>query len=197
MLKSLRPSPALVVAVVALVAAIGGTSYAALSIDGKDIERDAIGSRHVENGSLKGKDLKDGSVPSAQTLGGETAADQKVRWLLLNERGQIEDQSGGFSILDAYGTNQNVYIDAGESLVGKGLVGSIAIQNLVDTTGDGAPDPGFGGEVSVARCQIPGVVECAPSNSKNENALVVSPRNSDGTATTSSTRKRVYVIVTE
>ena len=175
MLKSFRPTPALVVSIVALVAAIGGTSYAAMSIDSKDIAKDAIGSRHVDNGALKGKDLKSetlgdeqiaesklGAVPSVNTLGGETAADQKVRWLLLNERGQIEEQSGGFNILDAYGTNQNVYIDAGESLAGKGLVATIAIQNQVDTSGDGAPDPGFSGEVSVARCQVPGKLPVRP-----------------------------------
>ena len=61
------------------------------------------------------------------------------------------------------------------------------------------------GEVSVSRCQIPGVVDCAPANSKIPSALVVSPRNSDGTpaATASpgagpgSATKRLYVTVTE
>ncbi len=200
----------MMVAVVALIAAIGGTSYAALSVDSKDIERDAVKGRHVDNSSLKGKDLKDdsvrgdqvaestlGQVPDAQTLGGETAADQKVRWFLLNEAGQIEEQSGGFTVLDAYQTNQNVYVDSGESLVGKGLFATIAIQNQVDVNGAPGADPNFAGEVSVARCQVPGVVECAPANSKSVNALVVSPRASDGTATAAGARKRVYVQITE
>jgi hypothetical protein len=198
------------VAMVALVVAAGGTSYAALSVDSKDIERDAVKGRHVDNAGLKGKDLKDdsvsgdqiaesslGQVPSAQTLEGQTAADQKVRWFLLNEAGQIEEQSGGFTVLDAYQTNQNVYIDSGESLVGKGLLATVAIQNQVDVNGAAGADPNFAGEVSVARCQVAGVVECAPANSKTVNALVVSPRNSDGTATAAGARKRVYVQVTE
>lgn len=209
-MRKLRPKPAMLVAMLALVAALGGTSYAALSIDSKNIENDAVKGRHVDAGALKGKDLKDdtlggdqiaesklGSVPAADTLGGQTAADQKVRWLLLNEAGQIEDQSGGFAVLDAYQTNQNVYIDAGESLVGKGLTATIAIQNQVDVNGAAGADPNFAGEVSVARCQVPGVVECAPANSKTLNALVVSPRNSDGTATAAGGRKRVYVTITE
>jgi hypothetical protein len=210
-MRRLRPSPAMVVAVAALVAAVGGTSYAALSVDSRDLEKGAVKSRHVENSSLKGnRDLKDdsvrgdqvqestlGSVPSADTLGGETAADQKVRWLLLNEQGQIEEQSGGFTVLDAYQTNQNVYIDSGESLVGKGVTATVAIQNQVDVNGAAGADPNFAGEVSVARCQVPGVVECAPANSKTVNALVVSPRNSDGTATAAGARKRVYVQITE
>ena len=41
------------------------------------------------------------------------------------------------------------------------------------------------------------MVECAPANAKTINALVVSPRNSDGTATAPGARKRVYVQVTE
>ena len=49
---------------------------------------------------------------------------------------------------------------------------------------DGDAEPNFAGEVGVAACQVPGIVECAPANSKNVNALVVTPRNSDGTNTT-------------
>ena len=64
------------------------------------------------------------------------AAALKSRWLLVNEAGQIEEQSGGFTILDAYQTNQNVYIDSGASLEGKGLQATIAIQNKIDTGGD-------------------------------------------------------------
>lgn len=130
---------------------------------------------------------------NAATVDGATAASLKSRWALVNEAGVIEAQSGGFSILDAYVTNQNVYIDTGSSLAARGLTASIAIRNVGNAPGT----TGFDGEVSVARCQIPGVVECAPASAKNVNALVVSPRNSDGTATTAATRKRFYVEVTE
>lgn len=200
-ISRLRPSAAMVVATIALVAAVAGTAYAATVISdssqikgrvvgGKDLQKDSIGGQAVRESALMGVD--------AATLEGQTAADQKVRWLLLNERGQIEDQSGGFSIIDAYQTNANVYIDAGESLVGKAVISSIAIQNQVNVDGaDGDAEPNFAGEVSATRCQIAGVVECAPPASKNVNALVVSPRNSDGSATVADARKRVYVQVTE
>ncbi len=64
---------------------------------------------------------------------------------------------------------------------------------------------GRNGEAAVSRCQIPGVVECAPENAKNLNALVVTASNSDGTpAATASpgdgpgaSTKRIYVTVTE
>jgi len=57
------------------------------------------------------------------------------------------------------------------------------------------------GEISVSRCNIPGVVSCAPPGTNNNNTLVVSPRNSDGTAAAApgsgSSTKRLYVTVTE
>jgi len=200
-LKRFRPSGAMIVACVALVAALAGTAYAAVTIKdtsqikgrvvtGQDLVKASVGGEAVREKSLRDVD--------AATLEGETAADQKVRWFLLNEQGAIEEQSGGFTVLDGYVTNQNAYIDTGETLVGKGLTSTIAIQNMVNVDGaDNDAEPNFGGEVSVARCQVPGVVECAPANSKTENALVVSPRNSDGSATAANSRKRVYVQVTE
>ena len=136
---------------------------------------------------------------NADRVDGVEAAALKSRWLLVNEAGQIEEQSGGFTILDAYQTNQNVYIDSGASLEGKGLQATIAIQNKINTGGaDDAPDPNFQGEVSVARCQTV-AVECAPPSSKTPNAFVFSARDSGGNATngTSIPRKRVYIQITE
>jgi Collagen triple helix repeat (20 copies) len=56
-IKKLRISPALVVAIVALMAALGGTAVARALITGRDIANDAITSRHVKDGSLKYDDL--------------------------------------------------------------------------------------------------------------------------------------------
>jgi hypothetical protein len=197
----MRPRAAMIVAVLALVTALAGTAYAAVTITsssqikgrvvgGKDLQKDSVGGQAVREQSLVGV--------NADTLAGETPDDQKARWLLINEQGQIEAQSGGFTIIDAYSTNQNVYIDSGEDLSDNGLLATIAIQNGVDVDGaDGDAEPNFAGEVSVARCQVPGIVACAPDGAKNVNALVVSPRNSDGTATAAGARTRVYVAVTE
>ena len=206
-----RPSPALIVGILALVLATAGTSIAAVNsglINGNKIKKQSIGGGKLKKKTLTGFQIntnKLGTVPKAQTaaaaesLSATGATPLKTRWLLLNEQGQIEEQSGGFTVLDAYVTNANVYIDTGASLVGHGLSATIAIQNKVDTNGEGGPDPNFTGEVSVARCQT-AAVECAPPASKTVNALVVSPRNSDGSATAGTPlnpRKRVYVEITE
>lgn len=215
-----RPSPAMIVGVIALVLAMAGSSIAALKpgpINGNRIQKQTIGGGKIKKETLTGFQINTdqlGTVPSArsaqtavsaqtaaraESLGSAGAAAVKTRWLLLNEQGQIEEQSGGFTVIDAYVTNANAYVDTGSSLVGHGLSATIAIQNKIDTNGEGAADPNFGGEVSVARCQT-AAVECAPPGAKTVNALVVSPRNSDGTATAGTPlnpRKRVYIEITE
>ncbi len=133
----------------------------------------------------------------ADTVDGMDSGALKTRWALINEKGLIEEQSGGFTIIDCYTTNANCYIDSGSSMIGKGIDGTIVLQNQVDVDGAAGADPNFGGEVSVSRCQIPNVVECAPAGAKNTNAFVVSPRKSDGTATTATDRKRFYVTISE
>jgi hypothetical protein len=56
-IKKLRPSPALIVALVALTCGLGGTAIARSMVTGKDIAKDAITSRHVKDGSLQYSDL--------------------------------------------------------------------------------------------------------------------------------------------
>ena len=194
----------MVVAVVALIAALGGSAYAATKIGTEDIANDAITARQVQNDSLKGKDFKEGGLKGSdikdnsitiKDLKEDLVASLKPRWLLLNEKGEIEEQSGGFTVLDAYSTNQNVYIDAGSSLENHGLFATIALQNKLELDNTPGPDPSFNGQVSIARCQT-AAVECAPANAKNANAFVVSPRQDDGTATDADTRERVYVQIT-
>lgn len=198
------PSPAMVIACIALIAAIGGSAYAASKINGKNIKNDSITGKQIKEKTVKNvasakkakKAKTANKAKSANKVGGQSAADLKVRWLLIGGNGQIVEQSGGFSILDAYTTNQNVYVDAGEATEGHGLFATIATVNQGDQYSPGTTDTNFNGEVSVARCQTP-MVECAPANSKNGNAFVVAPRLSDGNATGPTTRKAVYVEFTE
>ncbi len=49
-----RPSPALVISLIALFAALGGTSYA--------VATNSIDSREIKNGTIQGKDLKNRSI---------------------------------------------------------------------------------------------------------------------------------------
>jgi len=193
------PSPAMIVACLALIAAIGGSAYAASKINGKDIKKDSVTGKQIKESTVKNvaSAKKASTAKDAKKLGGLKPEDLESRWLLIGGNGQIVEQSGGFTILDAYQTNNNVYIDSGETTEGHGFSATIAIVNKGDVySPTGVTDTNFQGEVSVARCQTE-LVECAPANSKNANAFVVSPRESNGAATTANTRKAVYVTVTE
>jgi hypothetical protein len=71
-LKSHRPSPALVVSVIALSVALGGTSYAAIvlpanSVGTKQIKKNAVTSAKVKNGSLLSADFRAGQLPAGAT----------------------------------------------------------------------------------------------------------------------------------
>jgi hypothetical protein len=59
---SRRPSPALVIACIALFVAMGGVSYGLVRITSRDIKNNTIRSRDVRNGGLLGKDLKRATV---------------------------------------------------------------------------------------------------------------------------------------
>jgi hypothetical protein len=68
-LRPRRPSPAMVVALVALVAALGGTAYAAGQINGNSIKRQSIGGGKLKKKTLTGAQInvnKLGEVPLAK-----------------------------------------------------------------------------------------------------------------------------------
>src|SRR5688572_6664598 len=233
-----RPSPATLVAVLALVVATGGTSYAAVKITGEDIQNNSITGKDIRDDSVTGKDVKKRSLKANDFAPGQLKAGPQGpvgsqgpagpqgpagagRWVLINAAGQIEAQSGGFSVTAAYPVlpntatppapdnslraNGNVYINANEPLTDNGAFAVVALQNAVDLNGDGitngrAPNPDsnpeFSGEIAVSQCGLPGTA-CAPPGTGNVNHVVVSPRQSDGTVTSNATgRKRFYVIIT-
>src|SRR5918998_536457 len=64
-----RPSPAMVVALVALFVALGGTSYAVAtgSIDSREIKNNTVRSSDVRNGTLLSRDFRAGQLPAGAT----------------------------------------------------------------------------------------------------------------------------------
>ncbi len=229
LLRKSRPTPSMLVAVLALVVATGGTSYAALAITGKDIKDGSVTGKDVENKSLTGKDVQNRSLLAKDFRAGQLPAGPQGpigpqgpagagRWVLINAAGQIEAQSGGFSVTAGYPTltptgtdplgkraNGNVYINANEPLTNNGVFAVVALQNTTDQNGDlimngraadADANPEFSGEISVSQCGLAGTA-CAPPGTGNVNHLVVSPRMSDGTVTSEDTgRKRFYVVIT-
>jgi hypothetical protein len=217
-----KPSPSLIVSSAALLVALGGTSYAAATINGKDLRNNTVTAEKIKNKTLTSKDVKNGSIKAKSLADGVIpAVPAAARWALVNAAGQIEAQSGGFAVVTAYPVlpntapapgdnsqraNGNVYIDTGAPLAGHGITASLVLQNTVDQNSNGdmagratAADanPEFSGEITASQCGTP-ITACAPPGTGTNNVVVVSPRNSDGTATGingAGDRKRFYVVV--
>lgn len=68
-LKTRRPSPAMVVAVIALIVALAGSAYAAQTINGGAIKKQTIGGGKLKKDTLTGFQIKNnklGTVPTAR-----------------------------------------------------------------------------------------------------------------------------------
>jgi hypothetical protein len=60
----LRPTPSLVVSLVALVVALSGSAYAVVNGGAPTLPKNSVVSKTVKNGSLKAKDFKAGQLPA-------------------------------------------------------------------------------------------------------------------------------------
>ena len=167
-----RPSPAMVVACLALTLALGGTSYAAIklpknSVGTKQLKKNAVVSAKVKNGSLLRADFKAGQVPAGPAgpvgpqgpQGVQGPAGPGARWAAVNPTGTIVLQSGGIAVTHF---STGVYIvNFGED-VSRRLI--VAIPGTVG-------DASFRGTVVTSSCAPPattaGLVGCPATNPQN------------------------------
>jgi hypothetical protein len=71
-----RPSPALLIACLALFVALGGTVLAATKIDGRTIRVNSLPGNRLTVGSLPGNRLRTGTIPGSRLAPGSVKADQ-------------------------------------------------------------------------------------------------------------------------
>jgi hypothetical protein len=74
-----RISPSLVISVVALFVALGGTSYAALTITGKNVKDSSLTSKDIKDNSLTSGDVRNGTLRVRDFRSGELAKAPGVR----------------------------------------------------------------------------------------------------------------------
>ena len=65
-----RPSASMAVALLALFVALGGTSYAAITITGKNVKNSSLTGKDIKNGSLRGTDVRNRSLTSSDLSSG-------------------------------------------------------------------------------------------------------------------------------
>jgi hypothetical protein len=112
-IRRLAPSPALVVACVALLVGLAGTGYAALRLP-----RNSVTTVQVKDFSLLSRDFKRGQLPAGKQgpPGPAGPAGAGARWALVGPGGAIIAQSGGISARHA--GNGYYVLDFGSSVQG-------------------------------------------------------------------------------
>lgn len=92
-IRNWLPSPAMLVATIALVLAISGAAVALPGknkVDKNDIQKNAVGSKQINNGKVKSKDLKDNGIKGKDVkdgaLGGDKIADGTLNTVDLADR---------------------------------------------------------------------------------------------------------------
>lgn len=168
-----RPSPALVVAFVALFVALSGVGYTAAKLNGKRLKSRSVSGKKLKLDTVTGKEAKEstfGQVPSAATLGGTAASGfgKPVRWALVNNSTAtptIAKQSGGITV------DQSIpgfyYLDFGSAIGNRGVIASLA---------------GGTAEVSAGACSDP-VVACNPTFNTPQTVQVTTGLSSTGAPT--------------
>jgi hypothetical protein len=71
MSKMRAPSPSMAVALTALAISLGGTSYAAVKITGKNVRNSSLTGADIKNGSVTSKDVRNGSLLARDFKAGE------------------------------------------------------------------------------------------------------------------------------
>jgi hypothetical protein len=123
MLRKMRPSPAMVVAMLSLALAVGGTSYAAVSLPKKSVgtpqlKNNAVTSPKLKNGSVTGAKLKQGTVDAKSLAHGSITAAHVAPDSLTG--GQINESTLGTvpsaATADSAGIQSLTYTTASGSL---------------------------------------------------------------------------------
>lgn len=135
-LKSRRPSPAMIVALIALVVALAGTAYAAQTINGGAIMKQTIGGGKLKQKTLTGFQIntnKLGVVPSAQRA-------QNTLWAVVNNPGG----SGNATLARA--SDSGISVNEGGGAVNVIFPGNVSVCANVagrDNAGTTVPNPGY------------------------------------------------------
>jgi hypothetical protein len=196
-LRAVRPSPAMVIAALALLVALAGTGYAAVtlpanSVGPRQLQNNAVTTSKVKNHSLLKVDFAPGQVstgprgpvgppgpPGSAGARGPTgpagpSGTAATKWALVGRDGNFVAGSPGIVVVSA-GPGQ-YYVNFGSAVTGHAIVVSPAFR-------DG--DPGFRGTVTAAICGSNGTtpvdaISCV--NNNNTSTVFVIAANSANNA---------------
>jgi len=147
-----RPSPALMISLLALFVSIGGVGYAAATIGTNDIQNGAVTNSKLRDGAVSSSKIGDGQVHTPD-LGNQSVTGQKVKSgsLLASDfaNGQLPQGATSNHVTAAAGQDTTIAslrgVDAvlrcgpGGSSVGV-LIRTAGLTDTLDTSGTGSQD---------------------------------------------------------
>lgn len=174
--RRFRPSPAMVVACLALLVALGGTGYAATRLP-----PNSVTTVQVKDFSLLARDFKRGQIPPgpqgpagpAGAAGPQgpagPAGSASVKWAVVRADGGIVTQSGGITLAAKPGSGTYI-LNFGSAVSGKPIIASGAYAaDASDQRGETSAGP-CGGTTEGRTC----------STSDNTDSVFVETRNNLG-----------------
>jgi hypothetical protein len=144
-----------VMATIAVFIALGGSSYAALRITGKNVTDGTLSGKDIKNQSLTGGDVKNGTL---------APTDFKRDALPAGPRGEQGPQGepgppGAPASVAGYGGRASNFVlnGSGSTVVSKNLpAGKYLLHANAELESLGNPSTGYMGGISVVECWIPG-----------------------------------------
>jgi hypothetical protein len=152
-----RPSPALVISVLALFVALGGTVYAASKINGKTIKVGSIPGNRLKKHSLTGKQInlsKLGTVPAATNATNAANATNATNAANLSGMTRFRTTIAPGGVSEATANSVTLYADGPLSLVGKcwlegtEIIGDAYLRTSVPAYWTSYSNAGSGGPLS-------------------------------------------------
>ena len=184
LLSKFRPSPAMVIACVALLLVLGGTGYAA----SKALPRNSVTSVQVKDHSLLARDFRAGQLPRGLRglqgpAGPQGAAGPQgpagpagpsgsasIKWVLVRPDGGIAAQSGSIT-LAAHPSSGNYFLNFTSAVTG----------HLILSSGAYANDPGDQrGETTAGPCGGGSEGRTCPTGVDTTSHVWIQTRNNDG-----------------
>ncbi len=139
-----RPSPALVISVIALFVALGGTSYAAISLP-----KNSVGTKQLKNNAVSTKKIKNGAVTAAKintkglVVGSANVADASLTLTDLGGPGSAEQTrsvSTAITLAPGCMSMSLGLFNPPVGPTGASVIGGMVIGTLTDANGNAAVD---------------------------------------------------------
>jgi hypothetical protein len=156
-----RPSPAMIIALIALFVALGGSGYAAVRINGKNIKNKSISGKKLKNRTITGKKVKRntltgteiresrlGRVPNAahadDATNASNAAAVRNGAVTASKLGRLVNRQVSLSVPATSGFSSNAPCQSGERLTSGGvrILGATASTVTLQSSGPSNVAPG-------------------------------------------------------